>query len=329
MANLHQPECASSARTGDSEAELQMNRTHVVVFGDDGAEHTDRTWLSIGNHRWPGWRLDAIAAHLAPVGPPVGEERSTPHPGEPPSPRQIFAEAAFAEVRFPETEADPRIVLNQSEVGLVVIRAQGTGTLKALHLDSTAEYVLHHPVAPLAIVRSSTTVCRVLVGVDGSTNAQLAVEALAAMPCVDQLQAVEVLGTATVDSHDDTDEIRSAIRRAVDVLDAASVKADRVEAAGHQTGTIVDHAQVLRVDLIVSRRAGRPHAAAVGLHRQCCCPHWYLHVVAGRLSVGRAGQGATRGLVTNAIAGRLRALKAVGADRAVVCRDGQLLMRRA
>lgn len=227
-----------------------MSQAHVVIFGDDGSEHADRAWLWTNNQRWPGWRLDVIAAHVPPLGPPVSEERATPHPLAPPSARQVFAEAAFAEVRFLEAEADPRIVLDRPGAGLVVIGPKGTGTLKALHIGSTAEYLLRHPLAPVAIVRSSATVRRVLVAVDGSTHAQRTVEALAAMPWVDQLEKVEVLGMPAAGIHHDTDEIRSVIERAVDTLAAVGVKAGGVEAADHKVGTIVDHAQILRADLV-------------------------------------------------------------------------------
>lgn len=227
-----------------------MSQAHVVIFGDDGSEHADRAWLWTNNQRWPGWRLDVIAAHMPPLGPPVGEERATPHPWAPPSPRQVFAEAGFAEVRFLEAEADPRIVLDRPGSGLVVIGPKGTGALKALHLGSTAEYLLRHSLTSVAIVRSSATVRRVLVAVDGSSHGQRTVEALAAMPWVDQLEKVEVLGMPAAGIHHDTDVIRALIERAVDTLAAVGVKGSGVEAADHKVGTIVDHAQILRADLV-------------------------------------------------------------------------------
>lgn len=227
-----------------------MSQAHAVTFGDDGSEHADRAWLWTNNQRWPGWRLDVIAAHVPPLGPPVGEERATPHPWAPPSPRRVFAEAGFAEVRFLEAEADPRIVLDRPGSGLVVIGHKGTGALKALRLGSTAEYLLRHSLTSVAIVRSSATVRRVLVAVDGSSHGQRTVEALAAMPWFDQLEKVEVLGVPTVGLHPDTDEIRAVIERAVDTLAASGIVAGGVEAAGHKVSTIVDHAQVLRADLV-------------------------------------------------------------------------------
>jgi len=163
----------------------------------------------------------------------------------------VFAEAGFAKVRFLEAEADPRIVLDQADAGLVVVGPKGAGALKALHVGSTTEYLLHHPRVPLAIVRSATTVRRVLVAADGSSHAQRAVEALAAMPWVDQLEQVEVLGMPTTGIDDDTNEIRAGVERAIDTLGDVGVKGDGVEAAGPTAATILQHAQDLQADLVV------------------------------------------------------------------------------
>src|SRR5207342_301857 len=57
-----------------------------LVFGDDGSAAADVVWLWVNNHRWPGWRISVVTAVKPPLGAPVGTERSTAHPWEPPTP---------------------------------------------------------------------------------------------------------------------------------------------------------------------------------------------------------------------------------------------------
>ena len=41
-----------------------MNDPRTLVFGDDGSPAADVAWLFINNHRWPGWRLEVVTAHM-------------------------------------------------------------------------------------------------------------------------------------------------------------------------------------------------------------------------------------------------------------------------
>ena len=40
-----------------------MTDPRTVVFGDDSSLAADIAWLFINSQRWPGWRLEVIAAH--------------------------------------------------------------------------------------------------------------------------------------------------------------------------------------------------------------------------------------------------------------------------
>jgi hypothetical protein len=62
-----------------------------LVVGDDGSAAADVVWLWVNNHRWPGWRIAVVSARIPPVGPPVGAERATLHPWEPPHPRKLLS----------------------------------------------------------------------------------------------------------------------------------------------------------------------------------------------------------------------------------------------
>lgn len=156
----------------------------VLVFGDDGSVGADVAWLWINNHVWPGWRVDVVhVLPLAPGAPPPPAEGEL-HETLPQEPR-VYLPGGL-DVRHLTARADPRAVLGGlGDASVMVIGARGKGLLKALHLGSTAEWLLQCPPAPLLIVRSARPVQRILVCVDGSPHAWRAVEVLSEMPFVD------------------------------------------------------------------------------------------------------------------------------------------------
>jgi nucleotide-binding universal stress UspA family protein len=167
-----------------------------LVFGDDGSAAAEVVWLWINSHRWPGWRISVVTAVKPPLGAPVGTERSTPHPWEPPTPRRLLATSDGVEVEHLMAEADPRLVLDSfTDAGLLAIGPRGAGLLKQLGLGSTAEWLIsaHRPLAPLAIIRSARPTRSVLLCVDGSLHARRATKTLARMPWITDTQ-VTVLG---------------------------------------------------------------------------------------------------------------------------------------
>ena len=169
-----------------------------LVFGDDGSAAADVVWLWINNHRWPGWRISVVTAAKPPLGAPVGTERSTAHPWEPPTPRRLLCTSDDVEVEHLMAEADPRLVLDSfTDAGLMAIGPRGAGLLKQLGLGSTAEWLIsaHRPLAPLAVIRSARPTRSVLLCVDGSLHARRATRTLARMPWITDTH-VTVLGVA-------------------------------------------------------------------------------------------------------------------------------------
>jgi nucleotide-binding universal stress UspA family protein len=88
---------------------------------------------------------------------------------------------------------DPRIMLDaRSDADLIVVGPRNLSRTKAMVLGSTTEWLLHHPPAPLAIVRSATTVRRVLACIDGSAHAQAAVQAFTTFPWARDVEVIVV-----------------------------------------------------------------------------------------------------------------------------------------
>lgn len=221
----------------------------VLVFGDDGSTGADAAWLWVCEQRWPGWGVQVLSAAVPPIGPPPGLDAAAPHPWDPPSPRAAFAESAIAEVTHLRAEADPRVALGgMTGASLIVIGPRGAGALEALHLGSTAEYLLHHPPAPLVMARHATPVRRVLVAADGSTHALRAVEVLAEMPWLDTVTDVAVLGVL---EGDDDEMLAGDVSAAAALLPRSDVAALVCHARGSVASTILDEARDRSVDLVV------------------------------------------------------------------------------
>ena len=192
-----------------------MNGSRTLVFGDDSSPAADIAWLFINNHQWPGWHLEIVAAHMPETAAPLPRQDTDLHAWTPPRPRKVFAEAQFAQVAELTAEADPRLVLSRKS-DLLVIGPRGHGFLKALHVGSTADWLLLHPPAPLLIARHGQTVRSVVVCVDGSPDADRVTRVLAELPWADQL-AITILAV------DD---------RRIDVDTATGSARERLEAAG-------------------------------------------------------------------------------------------------
>lgn len=225
---------------------------HRLVFGDDGSEHADRAWLWINNQAWPGWDLDIVTCDPPPPGPPPDPSRARPHPWAPERPRRPFAEAGFAAHRHLRAEADPRVVLTDpTDADLVVVGARGHSPLKALHLGSTAEYVVHHAPAPVVVAKRATTVTAVVVATDGSPHAERAAQALASMPWLHQVRQLAVVGVARPGTAEDDPAISAAVDRAVGLLAPAPVTPTKVVTAGHVANAILTAADTMRADLVV------------------------------------------------------------------------------
>lgn len=221
-----------------------MSDARTLVFGDDSSPAADVAWLFINSHRWPGWRLEVVAAQMPEVpGLLLPRADTELHPWNPPNPRRVFAEALFADVAELTAEADPRFVLSRAS-DLLVIGPRGPGLLKALHLGSTADWLLLHPPAPLLIARHGHPVRSVVVCADGSPHADKVTSVLAELPWADQL-VITIL--AIDDGRIDVDTAVGNARRRLETAAATvDVRVDR----GKPTTMIHRHLADVSPDLV-------------------------------------------------------------------------------
>jgi nucleotide-binding universal stress UspA family protein len=187
-----------------------------LAFGDDGSPGADMAWHWLTQQYWPGWQADVIS--VDPPEPSLAAVFSYPplEESHPDNPRTAPIECGLARVRHLRTAYDPRLVLGElTEVDLTVVGARGAGLLKALHLGSTAEWLIRCPGSPVVIARGGSRVERVLVCVDGSGHSRAAVETLAAMPWVagtrvTVVAVVEAVGETRPEAVQAADLLRSA-----------------------------------------------------------------------------------------------------------------------
>ncbi len=221
-----------------------MNDPRTLVFGDDGSPAADVAWLFINSHRWPGWRLEVVAAHMPEIpGLSLPRNETELHAWNPPQPRKLFTEAQFAETAELTAATDPRLVLSR-ESDLLVIGPRGPGLLKALHLGSTADWLLLHPPAPLLIARHGHTVRSVVVCADGSPHADRITKVLAELPWADQL-AITIL--AVDDRRIDVDTATGSARKR---LEAAGATVNVRVLSGKPTTMIQRHLADTSPDLV-------------------------------------------------------------------------------
>jgi nucleotide-binding universal stress UspA family protein len=151
--------------------------TGTVLFGDDGSASADLAWMWINAQQWRGWTVDALTAV---------PDRDAGHgamPWQPEHPRQPLPASGLASLRFWRSAADPRAALVEyPDKDLIVVGPRGKGLFKALHLGSTAEWLMHAPPAPLVIARRGMPVRTALVCTDGSAGALAGAQAFGTMP---------------------------------------------------------------------------------------------------------------------------------------------------
>lgn len=158
----------------------------TITFGDDASAGADIAWQWLVSQRWPGWHVDVISV----ADPPPQASAQTPDlvpagPGTHDSPlgRQAPSACGFDGIELRATTGDPRMVLSDVDAGgLLVIGARGRGLLKAMHIGSTAEWLLQCPLQPTVIARRGERVRSVVACVDGSRHSIAAVTTLAALP---------------------------------------------------------------------------------------------------------------------------------------------------
>jgi nucleotide-binding universal stress UspA family protein len=220
-----------------------MKPRPTLAFGDDGSPAADVCWLWINSHTWPGWRLEIITAHEAPIGPPPTPQDATLHHWDPPTPRTPFAETAFGDVEHLTAQIDPRLALSRP-ADLLVIGPRGPGLLKALHLGSTAEWLIQHPIAPLVIARSGHPVRTLIACHDGSPHAQRAVQCLTNLPWI---RSVEVTILVVDDGRAD---VENAAAMARSEFGAVDLQPEILDLDGKPTAAILEAIKQQAPDLV-------------------------------------------------------------------------------
>jgi nucleotide-binding universal stress UspA family protein len=216
-----------------------------LVFGDDGSRGADIAWLWINNHPWPNWKLDVLTG-----ADPLSQRAhwgSTPEllAWTPPWGR-TFLGVEPPLVAYLHADADPRLLLDaQSDADLVVVGHSGRGHLRSHWMGSTAEWLLHHPEAPLLVVRSASNVERVTCCFDASVHAARAVGAFTACPFA---VSTEVTVLTIDDGRTDT---VAAAAMATAALERGGIEARVEVASGHPTNLIMDHIEERSPDLLV------------------------------------------------------------------------------
>ena len=222
--------------------------THTIVFGDDGSPSADLAWLWINSHAWPAWRLEVVRA-VTPEVVKVAEDPAALREWQPANPRIAFAESCLDDVVQLTIDQDPRVALTR-HTDLLVIGHRGPGVVKAMHIGSTAEWLLVHPPSPMVIARSGRPTRSVMVCHDGSPSAQLATSSLGALPWSSGL-SIEIV---CVD--DGRVDIDSAIADAQQQLSGAGATIFATILVGDPSDQLVKHASHDSPDLVVMGTRG-------------------------------------------------------------------------
>ncbi len=233
-----------------------MTNIATLGFGDDGSEAADTCWQWIQAHRWDTdsahppaaaplrWTLDIITADGS-IGPLPSKEEAGLHPWDPPQPRIAAPGTGFAQVRHLTCRLDPRLALSHP-VDLLAIGRRGPGILKALHLGSTAEWLVQQPPSPLVVARTTTATGRVLVAHDGSIHARLATTAFARLPWATGTEVTVIV----VD--DDRADVAAALAVASEDLATGGIgTATFLQPHGHPTKALHAAIDDLHPDLVV------------------------------------------------------------------------------
>ncbi len=226
----------------------------TILFGDDGSTAADLAWAWLNAQDWDGWTVDVLEAdpgHASEVSDDIVE-------WEPELPRVLINPAAIAAVRHLHTRADPRVAIAEcADRDVIVVGPRGRGLLKALHLGSTSEWLLHNPPAPLVIARHGQPVRSAVVCSDGSPDSIAAARVLATMPWLPgvdvtvisvpqgELDAEEAVRVAAAELHGKAKSVRQLV-----------LNPDSTEVFYHVRDIILDFLSEHRTDLVVQGTTG-------------------------------------------------------------------------
>jgi nucleotide-binding universal stress UspA family protein len=178
----------------------------LAIFADDGAPASDVAWSWLISHHWAGWQLTVLTVHetLVPGGRTYSDAKAVP--------RHAPAEAGFVAVDHVERDGDQRTILHSREdASLLVLGCHHRGHLAGMWAGSTTEWLLVRPPRPLAIARHGHQTRSVAVCVDGSADAQYALEAFLSLPWSGEVQVSLV---AVADGATDVEAALAAARAA-------------------------------------------------------------------------------------------------------------------
>lgn len=167
--------------------------TPRITFGDDHSSGADTAWKWLSAQPWPGWELDVVTVTDPPAEVTSLFMHDPLHEYTPSQERIAPPECGLGRIRYLTTAHDPRIVMcEKGDSDLIIVGARGKGLLKAMHLGSTAEWLMRCPSTPLVIARNDSPAARIVVGIDGSSHADAAVGALASLPLTQRAQVTLV-----------------------------------------------------------------------------------------------------------------------------------------
>jgi nucleotide-binding universal stress UspA family protein len=155
-----------------------------------------------------------------------------------------FAEAHLEAVDLLTIDVDPRVALLRP-ADLLVIGPRGRGVLKAIHVGSTAEWLMAHPPSPMVIVRHGRPTRSVVVCHDGSANACAATRALCLTPWAHGLNVTVV---AVKDGHAD---VERGIESATRALDRVGARVRNRVLHGEPTDELLSYLGEHQPDLVV------------------------------------------------------------------------------
>ena len=234
--------------------------THRLVFGDDQSQASDVAWLWINSHDWSGWQIEALTAT------PRGDVQDAEvHAWEPRHPRELLRAGVQTPVHHEQIIGDPVGTLTGlGDRDLLVVGPRGRGLRKTIHLGSVSEALVHDPPMPLIIARHGVPTTRALVCADGSAHSVAAVQALAGMPWLGQVDVLVVTVPET-----GVDATRAA-QTAADVLGSGArsvraevVVADDLQIVVNPRAMLLDAARRWEADLVVLGTRGLSGIAAV------------------------------------------------------------------
>lgn len=247
----------------------------TVLFGDDGSQAADLAWMWINAQTWGEWTIDVLTAD-----PSRGSDEAA-QPWTPTQPRVLLNPAAADSVQHLHAAADPRVAILETSKGrdVVVVGPRGNGLMKALHLGSTAEWLLHNPPGPLVIARHGRPVRHAVVTTDGSPDSLAAARALAGMPWIGDVD-VEVISVEQTGTDPEAAAAAAAqlLEGHAKSVQARAIGPDRTEVFYHVRDLILEYLEKTQPDLLVQGTTGQSGwaslragsiASSLAMHAPC------------------------------------------------------------